>query len=159
MSPLFNDRVTAGDGVVRTNDNTKRDYAEFMRRWSPESNRELTDAELKQREVLRTMSPASRPCHNDGDVDNLHFRIAGTTYRTKQQAEAEERQKREAQAHRDRLAAFEANEVMIQQTMDAYQLTPEEKAELTLQLGPRATDLAAIEWACERIMDLKRERL
>lgn len=57
MCPLFGDRVTTGDGINRTNDNTKRDYAEFMKRWDETLGRELTDAELAQRRVVGSTPP------------------------------------------------------------------------------------------------------
>lgn len=71
------------------------------------------------------------------------------------QRRAAAQREREEQARRARVAAFEANEAMIQNMMNAYNLSPEEQAELTLQLGKNASNLSAVEFACERIRDFK----
>lgn len=80
--------------------------------------------------------------------------------RQRQREAAErERQEREkaAQAHRERLAAYEVQQHFIVATMESYGLSPQEQGELTSQLAERglANDLNSIEFACQRIVEIK----
>jgi len=104
--PLYGDRVTTGDGVVRTSDHTQRDYQEFLKRWDEKLGRELTDAELAQRQHVANLGTSHHP-PSDFEMEQERRRDNQRIEARQREREAREREERERKA---KLAAFELEE-------------------------------------------------
>lgn len=99
--PLFGERF-AQDCVVRTNDNTQRDYQEFLKRFDPELNRELSDAELAKRKIVAATGTAHHP--------PSEYEVMMANERERREKEIRQRPAREESARKQKLAQFELAE-------------------------------------------------
>ena len=111
MSPLFGEQVTEGSGAVRTGQQSE--YERWLREcWSEELGRELTPAEIEARKRGRLpnigTAENARPASPVSNPNEHHFQIAGTRYRSKAEADAEERAMCEEEQRRKDISARQA---------------------------------------------------